>query len=260
MGGPTSVLAANLRGDGHLRVAAAGDVHCSEETRDAVAIAFDAIEGEVDVVLLAGDLTTHGEPEQAAVLADACRGMETPVVAVLGNHDLHVNRGDELVQVLTDAGIEVLDRSHTTLDACRLGVAGTKGFVGGFRGLGLTDFGEPSLRGIYAETGAEVQALSDGLHEIALCPFRIALLHYAPVCDTLHGEPPEIWPFLGSDRLAAPLLEHRPDLVLHGHAHAGRLQSELEGMPVYNVSVPVMGQDFWVFELTGASRAASAIH
>jgi Icc-related predicted phosphoesterase len=262
MKAPTSVLAANLRGDSRLRIAAAGDVHCAEDNRDAVRTAFDAIEGEVDVVLLAGDLTTHGEPEQAAVLADACRGMETPVVAVLGNHDLHSNRADELVEVLEEADICVLDRSHTTVaaGACRLGVAGTKGFVGGFRGLSLPDFGEPSLRGIYAETGAEVEALSHGLHEIAVCPFRVALLHYAPLPETLHGEPPEIWTWLGSDRLAAPILEHRPDLVLHGHAHAGRLQAELEGVPVYNVSVPVMGQDFWVFELSGAARAATAIH
>ncbi len=262
MKAPTSVLAANLRGDSRLRIAAAGDVHCSEDNRDAVLTAFDAIDGEVDVVLLAGDLTTHGEPEQAAVLADACRGMETPVVAVLGNHDLHSDRGDEVVRVLVDAGIDVLDRSHTTVGvgSCRLGVAGTKGFVGGFRGLGLADFGEASLRRLYTETGEEVEALSLGLREIAVCPFRVALLHYAPVAETLHGEPPEIWTWLGSDRLAAPILEHRPDLVLHGHAHAGRLQAELEGVPVYNVSVPVMGQDFWVFELSGAARAATAIH
>jgi Icc-related predicted phosphoesterase len=262
MKGPTSVLAANMRGDARMRIAAAGDVHCADDNRDAVMTAFDAIDGEVDVILLAGDLTTHGEPEQAAVLADACRGMRTPIVAVLGNHDLHASRGDEVVDVLTGAGIDVLERSYTTVGAggSRLGVAGTKGFVGGFRGLGLPDFGEPALRGIYAETGAEVEALSRGLHAIALCPFRIALLHYAPVCDTLQGEPPEIWTFLGSDRLAAPILEHRPDLVLHGHAHAGRLEATLDGVPVYNVSVPVMGQDFWVFELTGASRAATAIH
>jgi uncharacterized protein len=262
MRGPTSVLAANLRGDARVRVAAAGDVHCAPENRDAVMTAFDAIDGEAEVVLLAGDLTTHGEPEQAEVLADACRGMETPVVAVLGNHDLHENRGDELVEVLTGAGIEVLERSHTTVGTAPscIGVAGTKGFVGGFKGLGLPDFGEPSLRAIYAETTAEVEALSKGLHEIALCPFRIALLHYAPVAETLEGEPHEIWPFLGTDRLAAPILEHRPDLVLHGHAHAGRLQAGLDGVPVYNVSVPVMGQDFWIFELSGAAQAASAIH
>ena len=260
MKAPTSVLAANLRGDARVRIAAAGDVHCARENRDAVLTAFDAIEGAADAVLLAGDLTTTGEPEQAEVLAEAVRGMETPVVAVLGNHDLHAGRGDELTQVLSGAGIQVLDRSNTTLRACGIGIAGAKGFVGGFRGLGLPDFGEPSLRGIYAETTAEVEALGAGLHEIALCPFRIALLHYAPVAETLQGEPPEIWTFLGSDRLAAPILEHRPDLVLHGHAHAGRLQADLDGVPVYNVSVPVMGQDFWLFELSGATQAATAIH
>jgi Icc-related predicted phosphoesterase len=258
---PTSVLAANLRGDARMTIAAAADVHCSDENRDAVRAAFDAIDGEVDAVLLAGDLTTQGEPEQAAVLAEACAGMETPVVAVLGNHDLHANRADEVVEVLRGAGIVVLERSHTIVGhSCRLGVAGTKGFVGGFRGLGLPDFGEPSLRAIYAECGDEVEALHGGLAEIALCPFRVALLHYAPIPETLHGEPAEIWTFLGSDRLAAPLLEHRPDLVLHGHAHSGRLQGELDGVPVYNVSVPVMGQDFWVFELSGATQPASAIH
>jgi uncharacterized protein len=261
MKAPTSVLAANLRGDSRMRLAAAGDVHCSNENRDAVLTAFDAIDGEVDVVLLAGDLTTHGEPEQGAVLADACRGMQTPVVAVLGNHDLHANRADELVEVLRDGGITVLERSHAVVgDSCALGVAGIKGFVGGFRGMGLPDFGEPSLRAVYAECGEEVDALAHGLHEIALCPFRVALLHYAPIAETLHGEPSEIWTFLGSERLAAPIVEHRPDLVLHGHAHSGRLQGELEGIPVFNVSVPVMGQDFWVFELSGATRAAGAIH
>jgi Icc-related predicted phosphoesterase len=257
---PTSVLAANLRGDSRIRLAAAGDVHCAPENRDAVMTAFEAIEGQADAVLLAGDLTTQGEPEQAEVLAEACRGMETPVVAVLGNHDLHANQASELVDVLRDAGIQVLDRSHTTLLSCGLGVAGTKGFVGGFKGLGLPDFGEPSLRAIYAETTAEVEALWNGLHEIALCPFRVALLHYAPVPETLEGEPREIWTFLGSDRLAAPVLEHRPDLVLHGHAHAGRLSADLDGVPVFNVSVPVMGQDFWLFELSGATQAATAIH
>jgi Icc-related predicted phosphoesterase len=138
-----------------------------------------------------------------------------------------------------------------------VGVAGIKGFVGGFHGLGLPDFGEPSLRAIYAETGAEAEALAEGLTRIALCPFRIALLHYAPLSDTLRGEPTEIWAFLGSDRLAAPLLEHRPDLVLHGHAHAGTFEASLDGIPVHNVSVPVIGRDFWIFELESANGASS---
>ena len=262
MKAPTSVLASNLTGEATVKVAAAGDIHCDESNREAVATAFGAIDGTVDLVLLAGDLTTHGEPEQAAVLADACRSMQTPVVAVLGNHDLHANRRDELVEVLEEAGIELLDRAATTrsVGTSQVGVAGVKGFVGGYRGKGLPDFGEPSLRGIYAETSDEVHALGEALGRIAVCPFRIALLHYAPTPETLHGEPPEIWAFLGSDRLAAPILEHRPDLVLHGHAHAGRLEGSLEGVPVFNVSVPVMGQDFWVFELSGADKASTAVH
>jgi uncharacterized protein len=262
MQGPTSVIASNLTGDATVRVAAAGDIHCGEVNRDTVASAFRAIDESVDLILLAGDLTTHGEPEQATILADACGEIETPVVAVLGNHDLHAGKADEVKAILVDAGIELLDRGHSThsVGGCRVGVAGVKGFVGGFRGKGLPDFGEPSLRGIYAETGEEARALAEGLGEIALCPFRIVLMHYAPIPETLHGEPPEIWAFLGSDRLTAPILEHRPDLVLHGHAHAGRLQGSVDGVPVYNVSVPVMKQDFWVFELGAAEKASSAIH
>jgi|SRR5215211_227515 len=245
-----------------VRIAAAGDVHCDEQGREASMRAFEALDGDVDLVLLAGDLTTHGEPEQAAVLGEACASISTNVVAVLGNHDLHAGKGGEVAAILEGAGIELLGRGHRTHTvACdgQVGVAGAKGFVGGFRGLGLPDFGEPSLRGIYAETTAEVETLGGGLQELALCPLRVALLHYSPTPETLQGEPPEIWTFLGSDRLAAPLIEHRPDLVLHGHAHAGTFQASLEGVPVYNVSVPVMGRNFWVFELEGAERAAGAI-
>jgi uncharacterized protein len=262
MSASTNVLAANQAGQATIRVAATADIHCDPHKREAVETAFAAVDGTIDLILLAGDLTTHGEPEQAAVLADACRGLVTPVVAVLGNHDYHAGRHDELAAVLTDAGIDVLERRHVTYPAgdSQVGIAGTKGFVGGFRGFGLPDFGEPSLRAIYAETTAEVEALARGLGEIALCPFRIALLHYAPVTETLHGEPPEIWTFLGSERLAAPILEHRPDLVLHGHAHSGTFQASLEGVPVHNVSVAVTGRDFWVFELTSAERAPGPIH
>ena len=262
MSASTNVLAANLTGPASVRVAAAADIHCGDHNREAVRNAFEAVDGTVDLILLAGDLTTHGEPDQGAVLAEGCRGLATPVVAVLGNHDHHAGRVDELVSVLTDGGIDVLDQGQATYSVgdCQVGIAGTKGFVGGFHGLVLPDFGEPSLRAIYAETTAEVESLARGLHEIAHCPFRIALLHYAPTAETLQGEAVEIWTFLGSDRLAAPILEHRPDLVLHGHAHAGAFEASLEGVPVHNVSVPVMGRDFWVFELTSADRAAGAIH
>ena len=244
-----------------IRVAAAGDVHCSEETREAAAAAFSAIQAEADVILLAGDLTTHGRPEEAAVLADACRALETPVVAVLGNHDHHSARGDEVSAVLQEAGVTVLDKGATTkvVADCQVGVVGTKGFVGGFRGSHLPDFGEPSLRAVYAETTEEVAALDAGLRDVALCPYRIVLLHYAPTSETLEGEPRDIWTFLGTDRLQAPIAEHRPDVVLHGHAHAGRFRGSVAGVPVFNVSVPVIGRDFWVFELSAPAVPSTPI-
>ncbi|HEX2160261.1 MAG TPA: metallophosphoesterase [Thermoleophilaceae bacterium] len=258
----THVLGADPKERATIRVAAAGDIHCDGAKAAAAREAFAALDGAADLVLLAGDLTTHGEPEQAAALADACRDLSVPVAAVLGNHDHHAGRAPELAAVLSEAGIDVLDRRHAIYEVggVQVGVAGAKGFVGGLHGLGLPDFGEPSLRAIYAETGAEAEALSHGLAQIALCPFRIALLHYAPLSDTLRGEPTEIWTFLGSDRLAAPLLEHRPDLVLHGHAHAGTFEASLSGVPVHNVSVPVIGRDFWIFELTSADRAPGPLH
>jgi Icc-related predicted phosphoesterase len=246
-----------------VRVAATGDIHLGREgDAERWRTAFDGLRGEVDLVLLAGDLTTHGEPEQAAVLAEATAALDVPVIAVLGNHDWHANRAKELTAVLEGAGIVVLDRGHHVLEICdtQVGIAGTKGFVGGFAGSHIPDFGEPLLRAVYAEGMAEVQALDASLRAIAMCPFRIALLHYAPTTETLEGERRDIWAFLGTDRLAPPLLEHNPDLVLHGHAHAGTFAGAVGEVPVYNVSVPVMGEDFWVFEMTGARRTPSEVH
>jgi uncharacterized protein len=245
-----------------VRVAAAGDVHCDESNRDAVARAFASLEGRADLVLLAGDLTTTGEPAQAAVLADACRDLGAPVIAVLGNHDWHVDRHEELVEVLRTGGIDVLDPGSTvvTVRGARVGVAGAKGFIGGFAGTShLPDFGEPTLRRVYAECTAEIYGLDEGLRAISTCDLRIALLHYAPTIQTLEGEPGGIWAFLGTDRLAAPILEHEPHLALHGHAHAGAYEGRIGSVPVYNVSVPVIGRDFQVFELS-PTRAATPIH
>jgi uncharacterized protein len=250
-------------GDGvRIRVAAAGDVHCSEAGREATLEAFAEIDGSVELILLAGDLTTHGEPGEAAILAEACRGLETPVFTVLGNHDWHGGRQEEIAQVLSEAGVKVLERSWTVhrIGEHEVGIVGTKGFVGGFEGSYLSDWGEPSLRAVYAEATAEVEALEEGLKAVAACPFRIVLLHYAPTGETLRGEPPGIWAFLGTDRLAPPIAQHTPDVVLHGHAHAGTFQGRIGHVPVFNVSVPVMGRDFWVFELTGAEKPSAPIH
>jgi Icc-related predicted phosphoesterase len=245
-----------------IKVAAAGDMHCSESNREQTAKAFAEIDGKVDLILLAGDLTTHGEPEQAQVLADACRELETPVYTVLGNHDWQADRRDELVQVLEGAGITVLDPGHAI---CRphdveVGIVGTKGFMGGFPGSHVSNFGEPSMRALYDEATREVEALEAGLRAVATCPVRIVLLHYAPTEETLRGEPEGIWTFLGTDRLAPPIIEAEADLVLHGHAHAGAFEGRVGDVPVFNVSVPVMRRDFWVFEVTAADRRSSAIH
>ncbi|TML55889.1 MAG: metallophosphoesterase, partial [Actinobacteria bacterium] len=142
-----------------IRIAAAGDIHCSPESRERVEEAFARV-ADVDLILLAGDLTTHGEPEQAAVLADISRSAKPRIVAVLGNHDWHANRIDELVPLLEDAGVTMLDPGWTTceVDGASIGVAGTKGFVGGFPDSQLPDFGEPILRQVYRDTTAEVEA------------------------------------------------------------------------------------------------------
>jgi Icc-related predicted phosphoesterase len=245
-----------------LRIAAAGDMHCSEARRAEVEASVAALGGAADIVLLCGDLTTHGEPEQAAVLADACAPLDVPVFAVLGNHDWHVNRHDGLIEALAEGGIRVLERDWAVCDAggVEVGVVGVKGFVGGFPGSHLPDFGEPLLREVYRESSREVAALDQGLREVALCPVRIAMLHYAPTESTIEGESPGIFAFLGTDRLAAPIAEHEPDLVLHGHAHAGTFQGAIGEVPVYNVSVPVIGRDFWLFELDLPLRAHTPIH
>jgi Icc-related predicted phosphoesterase len=243
-----------------IRVAAAGDIHCDELGRDRVRAAFVRAEAEADLVLLAGDLTTHGQPEEAAVLADASRGLAIPVVAVLGNHDLHSGRHDEVVGVLREAGITLLERDWKVFDVngTSVGIVGTKGFVGGFPGSSIPDFGEPSLRALYAETTTEVEAIDRGLDAVRDCALRIVLLHYAPTMTTLAGEPEGIWALLGSNRLAAPIARHRADLVLHGHAHEGTFEGAIGAVPVYNVAVPVTGRDFWVFDLD-PDRAATEV-
>ena len=234
-----------------IRIAAAGDVHAGGPGDERLAEVFSRAAHETDLILLAGDLTRHGEPDEASALVDAVRSLDVPVVAVLGNHDWHANRSGELVERLEEGGMRVLDRESAVLelDGTRVGIAGVKGFVGGFPDSELPDFGEPSLRRVYAETTAEVEALRRGLEAIESCPVRIALLHYAPTTTTLEGEPRVIWAFLGSDRLAPPIAEHRPHLVLHGHGHFGRFEGFIGDVPVYNVAQQVMARDYWVFEL-----------
>jgi len=243
---------------GAVRIAAAGDIHCGTEERDRsrVEAAFAGLERGIDLILLAGDLTTCGDPAEAQVLAEICERVPAPVLAVLGNHDWHANRTHEVVATLTRGGIHMLERSSSTIDVrgATVGIVGLKGFVGGFPDYTLPDFGEPLLRQLYAETTLDVEALDRELEEIADADLRIVLMHYSPTTTTLEGEPRAIWAFLGSDRLARPIGAHRPDLVLHGHAHAGAFEGFIGAVPVYNVAVPVTGRDFWIFELPGPAE------
>jgi Icc-related predicted phosphoesterase len=233
-----------------IRIAAVGDIHCEPLHAERIAEAFDRVADQADLVLLAGDLTTHGELVQAQVLADVVREFPLPVVAVLGNHDWHSDRVPELTELLTAAGVHVLERSTTVLSVKGLavGIVGMKGFMGGFDGQ-MANFGEPLVRACYAEVTKDVEALNTGLDAIAGTQIRIVLLHYSPTSDTLQGEPPGIWAFLGTERLAAPVAAHGPDLVLHGHSHGGTFEGCIGAVPVYNVAVHVIGRDFWIFDL-----------
>jgi uncharacterized protein len=234
-----------------IKVAAGGDIHAGGPGDERLGAVFADAARDADLILLAGDLTRHGDPGEVASLVEAVQGIETPVLAVLGNHDWHGNRCDELVAALSEGGIRMLDKSSAVVEVGKtpVGIAGVKGFVGGFPDSALPDFGEPSLRRVYAETTAEVEGLARALEEIASCAVRIALLHYAPTSATLEGEPPGILAFLGSDRLAGPIAHHRPDIVLHGHGHMGTFKGEIGEVPVYNVAQPVIGKDFELFEL-----------
>jgi uncharacterized protein len=242
-----------------IRFAAAGDIHADDANRDDLARAFRDVDGTVDLVLLAGDLTTYGKPEQAALLAEICRPLEVPVFAVLGNHDWHCNQVPEIMALLSGAGVRMLDRNWAIEDVegTSIGIVGVKGFVGGFPDSQLPDFGEPLLRQVYAETTAEVDALQAGLEAVSGSDYRIVLLHYSPTATTLDREPRGIWPFLGTDRLGEPIAEHKPDVVLHGHTHAGTFEGSVGSVPVFNVAVPVLGRDFFLFELDGASVRAA---
>ena len=233
-----------------IRIAATGDLHFGTDSAGMFRREIEGLGERADMLLLAGDLTRLGDPREAEVLAREMAGAPVPVIAVLGNHDYHSDRHVDVSATLADAGVVVLERSSTIvrIEGVTVGVAGVKGFVGGF-GRQWANFGEPLFRQAYAETTADVEALDAALRAIAGADLRVALLHYAPTAQTLEGEPKELWLVLGAERLATPIAEHRPDLVLHGHAHAGSPNGEIDGVPVHNVAVHVTGETFAVFTL-----------
>jgi len=211
-----------------------------------------------DVFLLAGDLTRHGEPDEAAVLAGELRNLEIPIVAVLGNHDYESDRQDEIRKLLEDAGVTVLEGESTVVEVegTTVGIAGSKGFGGGFVGACASDFGEPEMKAFVRHTKTIAGNLQRALAELD-SEVRVALLHFSPVEDTLVGERLEIYPFLGSYLLAEAVDAVGADLVLHGHAHGGSEKGTTAGgVPVRNVAQPVIGHSYNLYCLGGDDQLA----
>jgi Icc-related predicted phosphoesterase len=234
-----------------------GDLHFAADSAGRLRPHLTPLAGELDALLLAGDLTRRGDPAEARVLADELRDLPVPVVAVLGNHDYHLGADASVRRVLEEAGVRVLEGEAVLLetDGCRLGVAGVKGFAGGFAGASATEFGEPVMKEFVATTRRSAEALERALASLS-CDRKVALLHYSPVEGTLVGERLGIWPFLGSYLLAEAADRAGADLVLHGHAHAGSREAVTpNGIAVYNVAQAVLGRPFAILELGRSSVA-----
>jgi Icc-related predicted phosphoesterase len=230
-----------------IRIAAVGDVHFGPDSAGTLRPHMEQLAAEADVLLLAGDLTKFGRPEEAAVLARELEGTETPIIAVLGNHDYHQEREAEIGRIFTAAGVRVLegDTEVISVNGSRLGIAGLKGFGGGFAGAHGTDFGEPEMKAFIRHTQEGANRLQQALETLDGADVRIALLHYAPIKATLVGERLEIYPFMGSYLLAEAIDHAGADLVLHGHAHRGTEKGVTPGgIHVRNVAQPVIKHAF----------------
>ena len=225
-----------------VRVAALGDLHCTATSQAVVHSVFAQIGESADLLLLAGDLTDHGRPDEAHILARELSTLRIPIVAVLGNHDFESEQQDHVRDIVAGAGVTVLDG-----DACEvlgIGIAGVKGFAGGFGQRALGPWGEPIIKRFVHEAVNEALKLEAALARLRT-PQIVALLHYAPIQETVDGEPLEIYPFVGSSRLEEPLGRYPVTVVIHGHAHRGRPDGLTSGgTPVHNVSMPLLARVF----------------
>ncbi len=240
-----------------IRVAAAGDLHCRADSVGLFSPWLDRLNQEADVFLMAGDLTNWGERDEAVVLARELACLRIPILCVFGNHDYHNEQPEVVREILEDAGAIVLEKESTVVEVRgeTLGVIGTKGFAGGFGQACIAPFGEPEIKMFLRETYACAQSIETGLRTLET-DFRVVLLHYSPIPETLKGESVGVYPFLGSSILGEPIDEHGADLVLHGHAHKGTEHGATPGgVPVRNCSIPVIGQPYALYELQRAQVA-----
>src|SRR5215218_5708898 len=225
----------------HLRIAAVGDIHVSKQSVGKFQPLFSQISASADVLVLCGDFTDYGLPDEARVLArELSSSVKIPIIAVLGNHDFESGKQDEIRQILVDAGVTVLDGEATEIQG--VGFAGVKGFAGGFGRGALGPWGELAIKQFVQEAIDEALKLEAALARLRTNR-RVAVLHYSPVRSTVEGEPPEIFPYLGSSRLEEPINRYRVSAVFHGHAHRGTAEGRTAaGVPVYNVAMPLLAR------------------
>jgi Icc-related predicted phosphoesterase len=223
----------------HVRIAALGDLHVTKTSQGVLQPLFGQISAAADVLVLCGDFTDYGVPEEARILArELTNAVKIPIVAVLGNHDYESGKETEIMQILRDSGITVLDGEATEVHG--IGFAGVKGFCGGFGRGALGPWGEKAIKAFVQEAVDEALKLEAALARLRTHR-RVALLHYAPVRATVEGEPIEIFPYLGSSRLEEPINRYRVSAVFHGHAHRGTPEGLTStGVPVYNVAMPLL--------------------
>ncbi|HSE97751.1 MAG TPA: metallophosphoesterase [Blastocatellia bacterium] len=234
-----------------IRVAAIGDVHYSEDAEGRLREHWDRLHEVADLLLIAGDLTTHGAAAEAEVLARDLEFVQVPVAIVLGNHDYHSDEARAVRSEMERRNIIVLEGESVTLtiNGATVGIAGTKGFGGGFAGASGSAFGEPEMKSFVRHTEDLAQRLEQELSSLNT-DYRIALLHYSPIKETLEGERLEIYPFLGSYLLAEAIDNAGADLVLHGHAHSGKEKGvTARGIPVRNVALPVLRHAYGLYNL-----------
>jgi uncharacterized protein len=221
-----------------MRIAATADLHYSAQTLGVLKEQLARVRDEADVLVVAGDLTNFGRPEEMEPLVNVLVRLRIPIITVLGNHDYECGKEDELSRMMTSEGIKVLD--GTAYERNGVGFAGTKGFIGGFgRGV-LTSFGEPEIKAFVKASIDEAMKLERAMSQLRTNK-RVVVLHYAPIAATILGEAQEIYPYLGSSRLAEVVDRHGADLIVHGHAHHGTLDGRTTaGIPVHNVAITLL--------------------
>jgi Icc-related predicted phosphoesterase len=233
------------RAPGTIRLAAIGDLHVGETAQHPYREVFARISRQADVLALCGDLTNFGKTPEVEILAEDLQACSIPAVGVLGNHDFECGQPKEVARILKEAGVKVLDGEAVEIQG--VGFAGGKGFIGGYGRNMLTPFGEPEIKAFVQASVDENLKLESSLRMLKT-DRTVVVLHYSPIPDTLVGEPPEIFPFMGSARMGETI--DRFDgvrLVLHGHAHSGAYEGRTpRGAPVYNVARPVLARELGV--------------